>query len=438
MAAHHSAQPAGAAPRFPAAALLLLLAAVAGAQPGRLSTPVCLFLPDDAGEGHTVRLIMDAELNAELRRLGLPVVPEAAWRSLLPADSPPPWEDPQAALRLAAQMEAAVAVTGTFRQQRTVVELAVRAYEVSTGSPICEIEQRSGRDISIYNQVATLAARLGAGLQAWLEAPPAVRAAVGAVKPAAAAGEGQQRVETREPVPPTPPVSVRVTLLSDDEGAEIWLGRESPAGTVTDGRLVLEAPVNSVLRIEKRKPGYHADREELPVAEDPVEVSLRPLQRSTRWAVELFYSSSQFLGLGAGFRLYLVPDYLALTAGHYSYFSLDPGSADGEAAYHGDFRLTAGTYLLAAPGARLRFGLATGMGAILSVFGISAGPAERETYTDLYWEILDAWLELNWKRFAVFLRAETRYALGLDGGVLERGFVSDYGPQYSLGWLIKL
>ena len=51
--------------------------------------------------------------------------------------------------------------------------------------------------------------------------------------------------------------------------------------------------------------------------------------------------------------------------------------------------------------------------------------------------MVDLWLEYNWKGGAVFLRAENKYAFGLGVGLLESGFLTDYGPQITVGWLMK-
>jgi hypothetical protein len=243
-------------------------------------------------------------------------------------------------------------------------------------------------------------------------------------RPGAAGPPPARPPEAAAPPEPSPsPAGIRVTLRSGDEGAEIYVEHSGLAGRILDGTLTLEAQAGSTLRVEKRKAGYHPDREQFQLGDQPVDLPLRPLRRLTRFVLELCYTSSQFLGLGAGFRWYPVPDRLMVRADAYGYVSA--GSA-----FHQDLRLALGTYLFFSPERRLRAGLASGLGLIVSALDSAA-------HRDWYWDIAELWLELGWDRWALFLRAEAKYALGNPGGLLERGFLTGYGPQYTLGWLWK-
>jgi hypothetical protein len=386
-----------------AAALVLIAAAAGLAEPQ--PTGIWLRLPAAETEaGETILSIMDVELRSELQRRGFSVVPEPA---------------------------AAVALVGSLRIEGAEIVLGVRGYELSTGGEILDIEQRASEDIGLYNQVGSLADLLVKDLLSWVRSPKThvvvprhelMPRAAEAVRPqpeeSAPAAE-RVRAEAEAPEP----AHIRVTLLSRDEGAEIYVGQGQLAGRIEGGRLAVEAPAGGTLSVEKRKAGYHPDREDFQLGEQAAELPLKPLRRIARYGLELFYTSSQFLGLGAGFRWYLIPDYLLLRADGYGYFSA--GSA-----FHEDIRLTLGSYLFTPPQRRVRLAVASGLGVILSAF-------EGSAYGDWYWEMADLWLDLNWSRWAVFFRAELRYALGLGGGLLERGFLTGYGPQYSIGWLWK-
>lgn len=120
------------------------------------------------------------------------------------------------------------------------------------------------------------------------------------------------------------------------------------------------------------------------------------------------------------------------------YFSVSSGGDDSPPAFHNDFRIQFGSYLFTPPSRRVRFGGATGFGVILSVLGKSITQSENSTYFDFYWDVIDLWLDINWPKGAVIFRVETKYALGLGACLLERGFVSKHGPQFSVGWLLKI
>jgi hypothetical protein len=130
---------------------------------------------------------------------------------------------------------------------------------------------------------------------------------------------------------------------------------------------------------------------------------------------------SQFLGLGA-IPLIPDPDYLMparISTPTLCRLGVPP-----------DVRVAFGSYLFTPPHWRVRLALAGGLGVILSMF-------EGSVYGDWYWEVADLWLDVNWNRWALFFRAEAKYSLGAGGGLLERGLLSGYGPQYTVGWLWK-
>ena len=386
-----------------AVSFVLVAAAAAAAPPEPQQKSVWLQVaPAETEEAATLASIMLFELNSELQRHGFPVVPE--------------------------QADADLAIAGFIRIQGPDIVLGARGYELRSGGPILDIEQTSSKDIGIYNQISSLTRAMLNDLQSWAGSPDTfVATARHQSMPRPGQAEKPQPaeppVEARPPEESPPIAEIRVTLRSQDEGAEIYVGQGQRAGRIQAGTLAIDARAGAMLSVEKRKSGYHADREDFQLGNQPVEIPLRPLRRITRFGLELCYTSSQFLGLGAGFRWYLIPDYLMIRADEYTYFSA--GSA-----FHQDVRVAIGSYLFTPPHWRVRLALAGGLGVILSVF-------EGSAYGDWYWEVADLWLDVNWNRWALFFRAEAKYALGAGGGLLERGLLSGYGPQYTLGWLWK-
>lgn len=449
-------------PRASVVAFVLLAISMAGALPEPQKSRVWLYLPAvESEEASTISSIMAFELTAELEKQGFSVLPEPRGPSRKQGSRlSRPLQGP-AAVQMAGQLNADVAITGSVRIEGSDIILRVQAYNVSAGGEIFDIEERASKDIGIYNQVNSLAKNMITELSNWLQSPStyvATSRSGGLVlegeprrqqppERAIQGGEGPVEVlppaegslldlgakttgEVSEPASAREQPEILVTLLSEDEGAEIYIGQGQLAGTIGRGKLVIGVPAGGTLEVEKRKNGYHPDREDFQLADQPVEIPLSPLRKIIRFGFELFYTSSQFLGFGAGFRWYVIPDYLMFRADQYSYFSADSAGTDSPSAFHGDFRLTLGSYLFTPPWWRVRFGMASGFGIILSVLPGS-------TYRDLYWEVIDLWLDLNWRRWAVFFRAEPKYALGLGNCILERGFLTGYGPQYTIGWLLK-
>ena len=124
-------------------------------------------------------------------------------------------------------------------------------------------------------------------------------------------------------------------------------------------------------------------------------------------------------------------------ADDYIYFSVSSGGDDSPPAFHNDFRIQFGSYLFTPPSRRVRFGFATGIGIILSMLGKSNTQTENSTYYDFYWDMVDLWLDYNWHKGAVFIKVEAKYALGLGVCLLEPGFLTRHGPQFTVGWLMK-
>jgi hypothetical protein len=231
-----------------------------------------------------------------------------------------------------------------------------------------------------------------------------------------------------------PPQVRVVTLYSEDEGLEIYLPGDQFVGRIRQGALTLPPvplPLGGTLTLVKKKPGYHDGRETVKLAEPVVEATLKPLVKQTEWATELTYTTAQLMGFGVAQRYYPRPDVLFLGAENYFYVqhSFLP---ENRPVFHDDIRLMVGGYPAAPVDSRFRVGVGTGMGAILTwMFDLDVAP-----FVDYYWNVVNVWFEWNWRRTAVFLRSEARYALGVPGGLLGRGMYGE-GPIVTLGVLRK-
>ena len=430
-------------------------------------------------EANEIRSIIIGDLAREMEKSGFAIIPEQIWKAKLSEEELSALELLQSstAVQVAKRIDADVTLLGSIQIKNQYIILKMHGYDVIAGNLVFGREEREAVDIGIYNTVSSLSRELIDTLLAWaesqpgevalsqdetsvpgsevdiqrsreLKSPPKERVleseAPSSEKPheAPAQGRGELAELEVEPValeqpPNREDAEVRVTLLSNDEGAQVYLGPDQRLGTIENGKLDIEVPANTKLEIETTKPGYHKNREYFEVNNQSMEIRLDPLLKQTRFGFELFYTSSQFLGIGAGFRIYAVPDYIMFRADDYIYFSVSSGGDDSPPAFHNDFRIQFGSYLFTPPSRRLRFGGATGFGAIFSVLGKSNTQSENSTYFDFYWDVIDLWLDINWPKGAVIFRVETKYALGLGACLLERGFVSKHGPQFTVGWLLK-
>jgi hypothetical protein len=464
-----------------AVVFMFMALSLAGAPPDEQVNRVCLFLLAETEEANEIRSIVIEELTREMEKWGFAIVPEQTWRAKLSQEESSSLELLQgsAAVQLAERVEADIALVGSIQIEGQDIIFRIRGYDVTTNTLVFSREAREAKNIGIYNTVGSLSKDLIDTLLAWAESqpgetalsqsetsvresepggersreltsPPRERVLESETHPSGepnqapiqdedALAENEMKVESvvLEQPPDRKDARVRITLLSNDEGAQVYLGPVQRLGTIENGKLVVEVPANIQLTIETTKPGYYTNREYFEVNDQSAEIRLLTLFKKTRIGFELFSTSSQLLGIGAGFRLYVIPDYIMFKADDYIYFSISSGGDDSPSAFHNDFRVQFGSYLFSPPSRFVRFGVATGIGIILSALGKSGTQSENSTFYDFYWDMVDLWIDFNWHKGAVFFEVETKYALGLGVSLLEPGFLTKYGPQFTVGWLRK-
>lgn len=463
---------------FITAVFVLTAVSLFGTPPDQQPSRICLFVgAARTEEANEIRSIVVEELTHQIEKSGFAMIPEQILKAQLSGEELASLELLQSstAVEVAKRIDADVALLGSVQVVNRDIILRMRGYDAFSGDLVFSREERQPADIGIYNTVSSLSRALVDSLSLWagsqpgkdglpqvgrpqneasglgtdrdmqrspeLKSPPAERV-LESEAPGEDAGQPAEEEMATEPVVSEQPSDlaagkIRITLLSHDEGAQVCLEPDQRLGTIQNGQLVVELPANTQLAIETTKPGYHANREYFEVDDQPAEIRIAPLLKQTRIGFELFYTSSQFLGIGAGFRLYVIPDSIMFKADDYVYFSLSSEGDDSTPAFHNDFRVQFGSYLLSPPGRRVRFGVSTGAGVIVSVLGKADKPAGTSAYYDFYWDLVDLWLDYNWRKTAVFFKVETKYALGLGRCLLERDFVAQYGPQFTVGWLLK-
>ncbi|UCF96214.1 MAG: hypothetical protein JSV89_13620 [Spirochaetaceae bacterium] len=457
---------------------LLIAVSLSGTPPDQKVNRTCLLLlATETEEANEIRSIVIEQLTREMEKWGFAIIPEQTWRAKLSEEELSSLEllQSSAVVPLAKRIEADIALVGSIQIESQVITLRIRGYDVIASNLVFSREVREAINIGIYNSVSSLSRELIDTLLGWAESQPG-KIALSQSETSVHESELDEQRSRELQSPPTervlesdaPPsetpiqdegelaedklrvepvvlaqtadrkdAKVRITLLSNDEGARVYLGPDQRLGTIENGKLVIEVPANTQLKIETTKPGYHTNREYFEVNNQSAEIRLRPLFKRTRFGFELFSTSSQLLGIGAGFRLYVVPDYIMFKADDYIYFSIGSGGEDSTSAFHNDFRIQFGSYLFAPPSRRVRFGVATGIGIILSALEKSNAQSENSTFYDFYWDVVDLWIDFNWQKGAVFFKVETKYALGLGVCLLEPGFLTKYGPQFTVGWLMK-
>ena len=388
------------------------ISAQEAAAPADRAARVCIFdIQDIAPAGDTARYgdIITEALEAGLRNiLQLDVIPEEAWRklqgeleltqrSLVLAGG---------AVTLAGAAGADLAVTGFYRVERDRILVEIKCYNVRQKRLIAGFLERGRPGLSIYNLVN----------EAVLAIQPAIEA---------------DAVSLRDLIRPSDPRLARVELLSDDEGAEVSYAGGKPAGRIVDGRMELTAARGRELVLEVRKKGFHPGRAAIAVADEPTQSHvLPPLVRATVWAAELSYTLGQMLGVGMGARYYPLPDRLFIGLRDYLYVQHE-FERQSRPVLHNDTELLVGVYPLTEPDSLFRFGVSTGLGVIVTGFSAPDMPV----FTDVYWNVLSGWLEINLRDWAFSLRVDGKYGLDIGENVLAGQWylVEDSVPPLSLG-----
>lgn len=230
----------------------------------------------------------------------------------------------------------------------------------------------------------------------------------------------------------SPPLLPRITFQSVDDGMEVLIAGDVSAGTVSGGKLEFAAggiPQGTVLQITKRKAGYHDSIQKVKAARV---ITLSPLVKKSSFAAQVDWTIGEILGAGGALRWYPVPDTLFASAGTYLFAQPSITSAP-RAVLHGDASLSFGGYLLFPPDSPVRLSVQTGGGVVLSVFTQPGFPV----YADYYLNVIGLGVETQVLGFPLFLRVDSRYALGLPGGLVPRGIVRSGLPLVTLGALFR-
>jgi hypothetical protein len=392
--------------------LILLLLGAPACLPAQ-TLPAVVFRAVDLSptpEYGEYKFILTNMLQAEVANSGFGVLPEGKWDQVREKRG---YQDVELleggkALEVAAEVGARLAVTGFYRVENRQFVLEIKCYDVEARAFIQGVLKTGRLTLAMYNLLD------------------------GAVKELLP----KVRLVGKPPPPPGPVIAEQVTLLSADEGAEILLAGSQTVGTIRDGSLLVPPipfPVGSAITVEKRKEGYHPSRESL-LLENPVqEFRLKRMRPKTRWGTEFNWTTGQVLGFGVAQRYYIKPDVSYAAAELYNYSQTN--FSQSHPLFHHDLRLLYGGYLFTGPDDLFRLGWSTGAGLILTWFTIP----DQGLYADWYLNLINVSLELNYRRWLVYLRTEGKYALGIGRNLLGSGWLSfNRGPPpITVGFMWK-
>jgi hypothetical protein len=230
----------------------------------------------------------------------------------------------------------------------------------------------------------------------------------------------------------------KITFFSEHEGMRVFLANGEYLGEIAHSILNVtdrEFEIGSELVLIKKLNGYRDGEEVILLEKDKLSVSLSDLVKTQVMALQLNWTYTQLLGVGAGLRYYPVADWMFLSFDNYVYIGKDFTTSNGSETFHNDFRILVGTYLWLGPDSPFRFNLSLGGGVIFTY------PFDREgIFYDYYLNMLNISLELNYQDWSFYIRPELKISMGLgDNSLLDGGpiLTANYIPPITVGVLKK-
>ncbi len=390
-------------------AILLLFAFAVLPVSAQQQTPiVCLVYtiqdlsPAGSDTGAYEQTITDA-VSAAAAAQGYTLVAASAWRDAAAASQsldPSRFLTQTPALAVARAVGADVAVTGSFVVQDDQIYYSIQCWDVTAGSLAGGIQETTPFNLAFFtalNQKLTTS-----------------------LFPSVQLGRKE---------------SPRLVFTSPDEGMDVLLAGDMDIGQITDGRVswpVAGLSPGTKIVVEKRKPGFHTDRQTV-VLVTGKDIPLTPLTPEHTRSVEVDETIGQLLGVSAAIRGYSVPDWFYGYLGS-SLWVQPPVTFAPRVAYHYDNNFGFGGYLFFPPGSWFRVGIETGLGYVLTLPSTPGFPL----YTDIYADVARISLEVDLARVAFFLRTDFVYALGVGTNtLLGRGWLLNTGPQVTIGVLLR-
>jgi|GEM_PF-1920681 len=239
---------------------------------------------------------------------------------------------------------------------------------------------------------------------------------------------------------PRRPVPYRITIRSPDEGAAVSLGLPGAkssvkAGVIKDGSLVLPYypfTRGSTIQLYLSATGRRTQTLRVTLGEEAPIVEAPALEEQSFQDLLVGTGTGRLLGATAGYRRYIVPGWLFLFANDSVFAGYDflPGSSP---FLHEELWTGLGSFLIAPPESRFRFGAGVGLGYLLSCSTVAE--AQRRLYFDL--ALLPVYLFSEYRigrSTAIWLSINAAYSLDTGtSGILGNGWMNNGAPALYAG-----
>lgn len=401
-----------------ASLLMLSIAPGAPAESSVTGRRVCVFTiqnltPEGAHAEYETGITETVE--QELEGAGARILRSGAW-----GKAPRMPRDPRdlllgpVALAVAEDVGAELAVNGSYTVEGEEILVSLQCWDVAARAPLSGFLRVWRFNLAFYNSLH--------------------EEIVSRLVPRIAFRDDGGQVPTGSPEPIPARARTEIQFLSAQEGMQVFIEGDAPAGIIENGRLTWPAgvlPEGTKLRVQKKLDGFHTGWQDIRVQP---QVALSPLTRTATEAVEINWTLGQLLGLGATLRGYWSPD--ALYRWYSSYLSIQiPTTSAGRPVFHYDTGMGIGAYVFFPPGSPVRLALSTGVGAVFSIRAAQGA----QMYTDFYLDLLNWAVEARVWGVTAYVRQEMKFATGFADNLLGTSwmFVSGSFPPITIGVLLR-
>ncbi|MBN2532803.1 MAG: hypothetical protein JXB88_07930 [Spirochaetales bacterium] len=382
--------------------------------------------PGKEPEGEIFTEVIKDTLAFELKVAGFEIIDDAIWKQLKKKEaySDDDLLEGKNAVILAQKANADVAITGFYMLDQKRILFGIKCYDVKSRRLAVSILKDGQAGVSfislINNAIEEIIPRINMELSSYSAQGDTIEKEVVVYEDITF----KEMIELG--------TRIKVTLHSVDEDADIYLA-DTHIGKITGGEISFESKALSVVEVRIEKSKHYTRILEYELGEEDQVIHLPRLGKVTHMAMNAEYTIFQTVGIGIGFRYYILPDWLFIHFIMYPY--LQAGYLpETNSVLHIDNNLSVGYYIYFSPSSYFRAGVAVGLGWIPTIIFAPKAPV----INDFYWDILGVWIELNLKDFIVYYKITGRFNHNILGdGHLNTGWARPIPVLFSIGVVWK-
>lgn len=233
-----------------------------------------------------------------------------------------------------------------------------------------------------------------------------------------------------------PLLAYRLRFESRDDGALVSFGvgdDAEPAGTIAwHGLSAPYAPLaeGKPILVTVSKEGRWPRIVEVTPGRDDVPIQLPELQIKARGAVSAAWSINRPFGAGLEYRHHLAPDLSFARIGNHLWFG-DAQGTEARSVMHDEISIGLGLYALRPKDAALRLAFGAGASAMATI--MRATDADARYWLDAAIDPLVISIEWHSGDTAYVFEERLSYSVGLESGLLKRGWLGYSGPPVAIG-----